>query len=81
MVSVIQLIINAIGEGWTVRSQPLLPIRPLTSTSPQYVLLGGVCVLTAPLIYLEIRMGPVWRAKRKERERRKEEYHGVAEPK
>ncbi|KAK7001453.1 MFS domain-containing protein [Favolaschia claudopus] len=64
MVAVIQLIIDAIGVGWT------------------FVLLGGLCVLGTPLIWVVIRIGPGWRARRrrsaearkvKEREREREQ--------
>jgi len=47
LVSVIDLIIHALGVGWT------------------YVLLGGVSSLVIPLIYLEVRIGPVYRVKRR----------------
>ena len=29
-----------------------------------YVLLGGLCVLVSPLLYIEIRWGPFWRERR-----------------
>lgn len=47
LVSVIDIIIRALGTGWT------------------YVLLGGICVLTTPLLFLEMRIGPGCRAKRR----------------
>jgi hypothetical protein len=47
LVSVIQLIIEGIGVGWT------------------YVLLGGLLLLVLPLLYLEIRIGPKCREKRR----------------
>lgn len=47
LVSVIDLIIRALGVGWT------------------YVLLGGVSLLILPLLYLEMRIGPACRAKRR----------------
>ncbi|KAI0782355.1 MFS general substrate transporter [Irpex lacteus] len=46
-VSVIDLIFQAIGVGWT------------------YVLLGGLCILVGPFIFIVIRIGPKWRAKRR----------------
>ncbi|KDR85436.1 hypothetical protein GALMADRAFT_132132 [Galerina marginata CBS 339.88] len=46
VVSVIELIIKAIGVGWT------------------YVLLSGMGVMSLPLVYLSIRIGPGYRAKR-----------------
>ncbi|KAF7793391.1 hypothetical protein EIP86_004503 [Pleurotus ostreatoroseus] len=49
-VSVINLIINAIGVGWT------------------YVLLGGICVLVGPIMFILMRMGPKWRAKERARQ-------------
>ncbi|GLB35921.1 putative MFS general substrate transporter [Lyophyllum shimeji] len=50
LVSVIDLIIRALGVGWT------------------YVLLGGVSLLVLPLLYLEMRIGPTCRAKRRAQE-------------
>jgi len=47
MVSVINPILVAIGEGWT------------------YTLLGGLCMLVSPLLYVEIRWGPMWRERRR----------------
>lgn len=47
MVAVIQLILDALGPGWT------------------YVLLAGMCVLVAPLIYVVMRIGPACRARRR----------------
>ncbi|KAI0068153.1 MFS general substrate transporter [Artomyces pyxidatus] len=47
LVSVINLILNALGTGWT------------------YVLLGGVCIVLSPLIYVPIRWGPIWRKQRR----------------
>ncbi|KAI0308328.1 MFS general substrate transporter [Multifurca ochricompacta] len=35
-----------------------------------YVVLGSFCVLAAPLLYIEIWRGPVWRERRRERERK-----------
>ncbi|TFK36942.1 MFS general substrate transporter [Crucibulum laeve] len=49
VVSVIDLIINGIGVGWT------------------YVLLSGLSLLSIPLIYIAIRLGPSIRTKRRER--------------
>ncbi|KII93292.1 hypothetical protein PLICRDRAFT_35485 [Plicaturopsis crispa FD-325 SS-3] len=46
-VSVIDLIINAIGTGWT------------------YVLLGGICCLTYPVMRLGMHIGPRCRAQRR----------------
>lgn len=53
--AVIDLIITAVGEGWT------------------YTIMGAICVSVAPLIWLEIKMGPVWRERRRKREERKAE--------
>ncbi|KAK6996918.1 MFS domain-containing protein [Favolaschia claudopus] len=64
MVAVIQLIIDAIGVGWT------------------FVLLGGLCVLGTPLIWVVIRIGPRWRARRRrsaEARKVKEEERGREE--
>ncbi|KAF8078858.1 MFS general substrate transporter [Lyophyllum atratum] len=47
LVSVIDLMLRALGVGWT------------------YVLLGGVSLLGIPLLYLEMRIGPACRAKRR----------------
>ncbi|KAI0003808.1 MFS general substrate transporter [Russula compacta] len=46
MVSIMNPILTALGDGWT------------------YVLLGGLCVLVSPLLYVEVRWGPVWRERR-----------------
>ena len=51
-VSVINLILEAIGIGWT------------------YVLLGGVSMLVAPIMFIIIRMGPKWRARERGGERK-----------
>jgi hypothetical protein len=63
MVSVMDLILSALGEGtssctvyYTERAQFLLGWA--------YVVLGALCVAVAPLMYLEVRMGPVWRQRR-----------------
>lgn len=46
LVSVIDIILRALGPGWT------------------YVLLGGICLLVLPLLYLVMKIGPANRAKR-----------------
>ncbi|KAL7285431.1 hypothetical protein ACG7TL_000528 [Trametes sanguinea] len=46
-VSVIDLILKAIGTGWT------------------YVLLCGICVVFSPIMWILIRYGPTWRARRR----------------
>ncbi|KAI0094287.1 MFS general substrate transporter [Irpex rosettiformis] len=46
-VSVIDLIIRAMGVGWT------------------YVLLAGLCICVGPIMFIVVRMGPKWRAKRR----------------
>ena len=50
MVSVINPILVALGDGWT------------------YTILGGLCTLTSPLVYVEIRWGPVWRERRRQKQ-------------
>jgi hypothetical protein len=47
LVSVIQLILDGIGIGWT------------------YVLLCGVTLISVPLIFLAIKLGPACRARRR----------------
>jgi hypothetical protein len=51
MISVIDRMTNAWGDGWT------------------YTFWGGICALLLPLMLLEIRMGPRWRAKREAAEK------------
>jgi hypothetical protein len=46
LVSVIDLIIKAIGNGWT------------------YIILAGIELLSIPLIFLAIRIGPKYRIRR-----------------
>ncbi|KAH9996022.1 major facilitator superfamily domain-containing protein [Russula vinacea] len=46
MVSIINPILDALGDRWT------------------YVVLGGLCVLVSPLLYVEMRWGPFWRERR-----------------
>jgi hypothetical protein len=46
VVSVIELIFDAIGVGWT------------------YILLAGITLLSVPLVYLELKLGPTIRKKR-----------------
>jgi hypothetical protein len=46
MVSVINPILVALGDGWT------------------YTLLGGLCLLVSPLLYVEVRYGSKWRERR-----------------
>jgi len=58
MVTIINPIINAMGNGWA------------------YVLLGGFCVLVSPLIWVEVRWGPMWR----ERRRRTQEQAAAPPP-
>lgn len=50
LVSVIDLITNALGPGWT------------------FVLLGGICAVLTPSVYLVMKIGPGCRAKRLEKE-------------
>jgi hypothetical protein len=50
LVSVIDLIANALGPGWT------------------FVLLGGLCAIFTPAVYLVIKIGPGCRAKRRQQE-------------
>ncbi|KAJ7597602.1 major facilitator superfamily domain-containing protein [Mycena floridula] len=47
LVAVIDIIIKAIGAGWT------------------YVILAGSCVIVCPLLYVIVRIGPGYRAKRR----------------
>jgi len=54
LVSIVDIIINALGIGWT------------------YTLFGCICILCLPMTWLELRMGPVWRARRRERRKAKE---------
>ncbi|KAF7325602.1 MFS domain-containing protein [Mycena kentingensis (nom. inval.)] len=49
MTAVIELIVDAIGIGWT------------------YVLLAGLCVVSAPLIWVVMFIGPRWRERRRMR--------------
>jgi len=46
IVSVINLILNAVGMGWT------------------YVILGAMCIAVSPIMFVVMRMGPRFRAKR-----------------
>ncbi|TCD66496.1 hypothetical protein EIP91_001321 [Steccherinum ochraceum] len=50
MVSVIDVMINSVGIGWT------------------YVILGVLCWVVSPIIFVIMRMGPKWRARRRARE-------------
>jgi hypothetical protein len=34
-----------------------------------YTLLGGLCVLVSPLLYVETRWGPIWREQRRKEQR------------
>ncbi|TFY72788.1 hypothetical protein EVG20_g208 [Dentipellis fragilis] len=49
MVSVVNIIIDAVGDGWT------------------YVILAATCVAVTPLLYVEVKWGPVWRERRRKR--------------
>jgi multidrug resistance protein len=51
MISVIDRMTSAWGDGWT------------------YTFWGGICALLLPLMLLEIKMGPRWRAKREAAEK------------
>ncbi|KAH6393347.1 hypothetical protein HBI60_146610 [Parastagonospora nodorum] len=51
MISVIDRMTTAWGDGWT------------------YTFWGGICALLLPLMFLEIKMGPRWRAKREAAEK------------
>lgn len=53
-VSVVDLMINAMGVGWT------------------YVLLSGLCILTGPLMFVIMYIGPKFRAKRRARQAAKQ---------
>jgi hypothetical protein len=44
-----------------------------------YVLLGGTCILTVPLMYLVMKMGPKWRRRRELKEEAEEEANPPAE--
>ncbi|KAI9507807.1 major facilitator superfamily domain-containing protein [Russula earlei] len=50
MVSIINPILVALGNGWA------------------YTLLGGLCVLVSPLLYIDVRWGPMWRERRRIKE-------------
>lgn len=50
IVSVINPILVALGDGWT------------------YTVLGGLCMLTSPLLYVGIQWGPVWRERRRQKQ-------------
>ncbi|KAI0319770.1 MFS general substrate transporter [Amylostereum chailletii] len=54
LVSVIDIITNALKPGWT------------------YVVLAAMCVAVAPLLFIEMAYGPVWRGRRQEQIDRKE---------
>jgi len=44
------------------------PILVVLSNGWTYTLLGGLCVLISPLLYVEIRWGPVWRERRRKKQ-------------
>jgi hypothetical protein len=58
MVSIINPILIALGEGWT------------------YTLLGGLCVLVSPLMFIQIRWAPVWRERRQRKAKQQAELQG-----
>ncbi|EIM87227.1 MFS general substrate transporter [Stereum hirsutum FP-91666 SS1] len=49
VMSVINMILDALKPGWT------------------HVLLAGLCIAVCPLLYVEMRWGPVWRERRRTR--------------
>jgi len=57
MVSIINPILVALGDGWA------------------YILLGGLCVLVSPLLYVEVRWGPTWREQRRRKQQEVEFRH------
>ncbi|KAI0275306.1 MFS general substrate transporter [Gloeopeniophorella convolvens] len=44
------------------------PILDAIGMGWTYVLLGGMCILAAPLLYVEVHWGPVWRERRRRRQ-------------
>ena len=40
------------------------PIITAMGNGWAYVLLGGFCILVSPLIWIEVRWGPIWRERR-----------------
>jgi hypothetical protein len=58
MVSIINPILIALGEGWT------------------YTLLGGLCVLVSPLMFIQIQWAPVWRERRRRKAKEQAELQG-----
>jgi hypothetical protein len=41
-----------------------------------YTLLGGICILVSPLLFVEIRCAPEWRERRRQKVRRQAELQG-----
>ena len=42
------------------------PILSVLGDGWAYTFFGGLCVLVSPLLYVEIRWGPIWRKQRQE---------------
>lgn len=47
VISVINIILDAVKPGWT------------------HVILAGLCIAISPLLFVEMRWGPVWRERRR----------------
>jgi len=45
------------------------PILVTVGNGWTYTLLGGLCVLVSPLLYVETRWGPMWREQRRKEQR------------
>ena len=43
-----------------------------------YTLLGGLCVLVSPLLFVEMRWAPEWRERRRLKVKRQAELQGVS---
>lgn len=44
------------------------PILVALDNGWTYTVLGGLCMLTSPLLYVEMRWGPIWRERRRQKQ-------------
>jgi hypothetical protein len=51
------------------------PILVAFGTGWTYTLLGGICILASPLLYVELRCGPRWRERRRQKQEQAMLHH------
>jgi hypothetical protein len=65
MVSVVDLIVSAVGQGRFVHlADCFTDDSTLSTLGWAFTILGALCLAVTPLIFIEVSMGAKWRARR-----------------